>query len=508
MNILIIDDEKIVREGLRKIVEEKADDFTVVGEAPDGTDALELIGILKPHICIVDIRMRHMNGIDFIRKVRERNEKTRFIVLSGYEEFEYARDLISIGCSAYLTKPVKHQELIRWLLQLKDEILAEREKEQRIKVLEHTSTKMLDFQRDLFMRSLMQQGISEESQSMLSKYGVQWLLDSISTAVISAECSIQQMLEAMQFVAVEKGFEQFICQELRNYEYCIIMSSAYPVYEIITACCQRLFESNHIQAVAGLYEKAVDVPLAISNAEHVMRSGFSNRATTVHRFDDLPKKPYKDYEEQEIKIKKACLDENGEELFACVKELLADMQKEQIHMNVCMVLIGRLYLAVRTKLNKTNYAFIIDQIPSYITFEDKINSFRTFEDMRDYVLSIVQEIASILSADSEQASTRIIRKAKYFIKENYERDISLTDIAESVGLNPSYFSVLFKMGTGKTYMNYLTDYRIDKAKDFLLNSTLRVYEIGALVGYADPKYFNRVFRQITGVTPGEFREKQ
>lgn len=506
MKVLIVDDEKIVRAGLRKIIEQRAKGFSVIGEAQDGIDALTLVRLYQPDICIVDIRMRHMDGIEFIRRVRQEDSKAHFVVLSGYAEFEYARDLMSIGCSAYLTKPVKHKELITVLNQLKEKILAEAEKAQKIKVYEDLTLKIVDMERDLLVKRILTEGRTSELDSALENHQLLWLREEVTVAAVTSLAPFNDFVSLVDQIFSRSEVEHYICYRYTTSEYYIIMPATYPAFDVLNACCKEI--SNHLgcEVIAGLEEKVSNLERGLDKAKTIMKSSFPSKQAEVFRASDLPNKPSKDYELVEQRIKTACLNGDPKELSQGIAQLLSDLQNHQTHINVFLLLIGRLYHSVRTKLNQTRYSFIVEQIPTYLAFENQLKSCRQFVEMKEYVQATFDEIASLLSTDVDGSSSSTIRKAQRYIEENFSRDISLSDIAENVGLTPNYLSTLFKTGTGKTYVNYLTELRIERAKVLLVDSSLKVYEVGSMVGYSDPKYFNRVFRQVTGMTPREFRE--
>lgn len=124
IRVMIVDDERIIRLGLRKIIESSCPGVEVVAQAEDGEEALALTRQFRPDLCIADVRMPRMNGIEYVAKLRELGFQTRVVILSGYAEFSYAQQAIAQGCSGYLLKPVKHEELIELLGQLEAEITA------------------------------------------------------------------------------------------------------------------------------------------------------------------------------------------------------------------------------------------------------------------------------------------------------------------------------------------------------------------------------------------------
>ncbi|MBQ6481003.1 MAG: response regulator [Anaerolineaceae bacterium] len=375
MNILIVDDEKLIREGLKKIIQEKAPGFSVIGEACNGVEALQLTEILNPQICIVDIRMRRMDGIEFIRNVRNTNSRIRFIVLSGYEDFEYARELMPLGCTAYLTKPVKHEELLFFLKQCAEDIKKDIQNEQLKNVL-----------------------------------------------VGSLAGTLKQ---------------------------------------------QQIFRFSETDSISEI---------------------------------DLP------HLRQEDRILDACINGNSKELSAAVDQLLKELQEENASLHICVVQLNRLYPLIIKKLNSQAFSFILERIPPVAAFESKLRSASGLEEVRQYTQSLFDEIAYAMDQGKKGSERNVITRAKQYISENYSKSISLVDIAEHVGLNASYFSQLFKTETGQTYMKYLTNYRIEKAKELLKDPTLKIFEVGEMVGYSDPQYFNRIFRQVVNSTPREYRD--
>lgn len=506
MKLMIVDDEQIVRTGLKRIVTEEAPFFSEIYLAEDGEDALRLMETWIPDICVVDIRMRHMSGIDLIRQAQKKYSGIRFIVLSGYADFQYAQELMGLGCRKYLTKPVNHEELVGILCELRTEIAEERRNIEHLNEMESVSQENVSLKRERFLKHVFQNPAHPQSAEEFTQYGLAWLLQPFGAIVIGAECAPGIIIGALTDILSQERETEYCMQELTATEVLLLLRTT-DISGIAERCCSGIRKITDAPFSVGTCSSIQDVHNAIVSAEIAMQSCFSEPERHLRSFEDTAVVPYRDFLQHENRIRDALFG-GGSGLADGVDEMLQALSDEQVRSNICSVLICRMYLSVRTDLNNAGYEELLEQIPTYRSFETRMRNFHAFESMSSYVRSVFREIGRCIAANQDNDCRRLIQKAIRYINKNYARDISLSNIADYCSMNPSYFSQLFKSETGTTYMSYLTNTRIERAKHLLLSTPLKVYLVGQQVGYPDSKYFNRIFRQITGVTPNEFREQR
>lgn len=506
MRIFLLDDEQIVRNGLRRIIENQDAMFEVVGEAQDGPEALHLLPLLEPDVCIVDICMHHMSGIEFIRRAKEIVPAARYIVLSGYAEFQYARELMEIGCKTYLTKPINHEELFLTLYKLNDEInLAKDERRQRM-AMEEKLQSVQYLQREQLLRRMIVAGIREEDVPLLTECDLAWLLDSFSLAIIETSRSAWDLESVLNASADRIRESAFIVCSANELAY-LAHADRDEMEQTILYYCSEILEKIREKPVCGICLHETCLQTAIDRAREAVRKGFTDREQIIHYYHPAVVLPNTDFSQYENQILSWLAAYRGDELGKCVRDMLVSVEREQLHASVCAMILRHLYFIVRVKLSEMQCDDILERIPPYGSFAKMTDGFHSLDGMSAYVLAIFDEIAKRLGLDVNADGHWIVLQAKRYIENNYMREISLGDVARHVSLNPSYLSSIFKQKTGSTYSSYLTQVRMEHAKELLLNTNMKVYDIGKRVGYPDSKYFYRIFRQHAGATPGYFRDE-
>jgi two-component system response regulator YesN len=504
MKILIIDDEFIVRMGLEKLIQDRLPWVSEIRQASDGTEALELLAAFRPDICIVDICMRQMGGIEFISAVRNLNYDIQYIVISGYSNFSYAQQLMELGCRKYLVKPVNHEALLTCMESLKDEILAARKQRDKLNEVEANKNEILRFRQEKLIEKLLGGIVLSSAGEALAEAELQWLLKPYQVIVLGADCETDHLLNALNCF-----MESLSCKHLVGRydagEAFVLLAQIPGAQAFAESLRASLALRLTMPCVAGMSRGEDNLNEALSNSRSAMQCAFSDHCEKLQVHGAYQAGAHFDADFHELQLR-ASIESSSESVSAAVDEMLESLNKARLSSRACSSYVSRMYLLAYTALVDVKHADFVTILPSVMAFETSLNGYHTFNRMQDYVKEIFSCISSLIARSSNAGEKRVIHDSKRFIEENYSRDISLGDIADYLKMNPSYFSYLFKQETGQTYINYLINLRIEKAKSLLLNSPLKIYQIGETVGYSDPKYFNRIFHQVTGLTPGAFRD--
>lgn len=509
--ILVVDDEELIVNGIKSMIERM--NHPLIGEvyiACDSYEAEELLEERQPDIVVTDIRMPDKSGLELIRDASEQYQDVRFIILSGYEDFQYAKQAFKLGVLDYLLKPASFEELKNVL-------------EKVIKVLESEKTVQMERIRNdreyrrLMVESRLNKLLSTGSLSVagvvsiLDELGIQFIHPYFFTAIFSfpEEFQEEKVLEdAKQFFPSTEGLEVFIFFNYHNELVLILNVSADMVrrhpLQLIRAWAAQLRQTADGEFFGALSETGTgteSIPMLYKQAEKAL----------AYR---ILHEPYEiiDYTDKSMKAGKLGL--TGLKL----NEFAANVK----HLNITEIsqyldcLFSRENLKDRTidairRLYKSVALTISDasvergDIETDDIFRD-FYSFKSLPDIRIYLKSKACNIQKMIRESGVDRS--VVDLAKKMILENYSRDINMAVVANSVAMSYNYFSKLFKDEAGMNFSEYLSMVRMKEAKRLLDDPSNRIGEVSASVGYDIPKHFTRAFKGYYGISPKDYRENR
>ncbi|WP_343084444.1 response regulator [Blautia producta] len=523
IKVFLIDDERKIIALIERLVDWENLGLEVVGSANSGKKGLDSIIELKPDIVITDIRMPGIDGLEMIRCVRDMGLNVHFILISGHKHFEYAQSAIKYGVENYLLKPVNKQELVDNLVNVRDKILNEKDMmleqvsmQSKVRI---ASGKM----RKQFMSKIVNRErlnfdtwteLNQEYMLNLEKGNCQIVVAKADIKrsmekeqVTIANHKICNMLQnELQKVCIEqegiihKGFMVFFVnyrnvdlkaelskileeQLFRFDEYCDITIGLSQMYDETVKDFDVLFQQS-IESVRNRMFAGVNKVI-----EYVLPLEGDGVLFSSSDLDNL-KKMIEIRDRDKIQTWLLQFLFRIREIHPGSKQLFREM--------------GRIYELVRMSFyeHDTKFQFPIEKEQ----FEDMLNDVKSTGEIQETLKTFIWEVLDEYEAGVEHAEKRVMRTAKEYIAEHYAENISLETIAKEIFMNPVYFSVLFKKEEDINFSDYLTNYRIEKAKEFLKEEKYSVYEVGDLVGYKNPRYFSRVFQKIVGIKPSDFRK--
>ena len=516
--VLIVDDEKLIRLGVKTMIERKAKDCYEIYLCSNGLEALETVRKEKIDIIISDIRMPEMDGLEFIKSLKNLEYKPAIMILSGYDDFNYAVDAMRAGAQNYLLKPVKRDELYESLDKIEKKLV---ESELAEGLSEQDNVRMDDYITAELKNIFLRTDISEEEiESIGKKLKIDLLNDDYYIGLLIKEENnksdawpnmqldvineINSMLSRYASDLQPNSFKIFPC----GYALAII-SLDYKVFESMRQ--MHLTDSNfrfHI----GLSSKVNGVKslkIALDEAEEALkyRIFLNPHGNTLIKYQDIQNK-VKEYRIDLEKIEKLH-NMLGTDREREIEHLLEEVFSETKFKNFSVSyleetnsVINKLILnEVETKI----FQYEDDIIKRFERFKDiyNFNSIKNYcQELKGFVIYINEYIKTMKEIYGNRDK---VDKAIEFINNNYYKDINLATVSNEVSLNYSYFSQIFKEQTGENFVSYLKKVRINKAKEVLRNDEIKVYEVGKMVGYDDSKQFAKHFRSVTGISPIEYK---
>lgn len=532
IKVVIADDEDKICQLIYKLVDWNSLDMDVVGIAHNGLEALELVKIHIPDIVITDIRMPGYNGLEFIEKVKEINFLIDFIIISGYQHFEYAQKAIKFGVSDYLLKPIKKDELHNTLVRMRDNFLLRAEQisnEEKMKI--NLKNNIVKLRAEFFSGVLFQRRkIKEYSMDTINlEYKYNFKEGLFQVVAIKIDGIDKYYFSNIKFL--QEKIYQIIEYNLN--EYCYDFESLFEnnICYIILNFCEENKKQVRKQAKCILAEILLqkdilgDVECTIGlgiTEEDIQNINISLR-TAIYAYEQRLVFGTNRVIENDFS-KETCISDSSD-FFEFNKKFNSALDRLNVNDTTMAIYFlkekikkgphtsGHEILQITKEIcniylfNMRNNKIILDKSNSFFEdFSSGVNNYGSINKLFDYLnLKIISSLEKVIE-DKKQMDTKPIREAKQYMQDNFKSSISLDEVSHRVGFNASYFSVLFKKDTGYTFLEYLSEIRMNKAKDLLKETNYSIANICREVGYSDVKYFTKVFTKYTGLRPNAYRK--
>lgn len=534
LKLLIVDDEVLVRMGIRTTIDWDAHGFEIVGDAADGQKALEIARQTHPDVVLTDIRMPKMDGLRLIKALKDELPWTKTVVLSCYDDFEYVREALRLGALDYIPKlSMQQDDLIKIMENVKKIIDEEKAKRyQSMKLQWQVNANLYDL-RSKFFNDIIDGSIS----------AVTWLPEGLSVlelrlgnAPYIAVCmriddyhSVQKqnvmgderllrfsMINIADEIVGNSGLKADVFHR-KDDEFGIVASfDTNNAPDKVDSLCSELLRTFKLYL-------DISVSFGVSQAfDHLakLRENYLCAAEAVNfrwyigkgsinHCNDIPTYVNKCYYDAECEkeLKDALASGRMDDAKAIVMRILNSMATDK---NIAP------YKALRECADVIHtfasiakqYGGNLDEIKdeNQNVLYDTMGYCDTLEDLKKWFGDFVTHYAEYLNRLKIQRYGREVSKALDYINQHYMGDIRLADIANYVGMNEAYFSSLFKKETGSNLTDYINAVRIEKAKAYLRVSDISIYEVADKVGYANVSYFSKVFKQLAGMSPAEYKK--
>lgn len=525
--IMLADDEGIVIDSLKFIIEKEFGDNCLVEFAKTGRSVIELAENFRPDIAIMDIQMPGINGIDAMKEIRKNNSNVIFIVMSAYDKFDYAQEAIKLGVLEYITKPMERTRIVKILKDAMGIIDRDREKRSNdLLIKEKLETVVPIIESGLIYNILLQEHFAEDIENYKTILGIDKNYAYMIAVVSGDEQQGNHMTNAVgSSVKMQKHYQE-VRESLKEYFNCIVGTVMSNKIAVLVPCENSEMEYNErIELIEKARElvrrmrKKLDISfrIGIGGAKEFKDMGESYSEAlnalimttgSVAHADDLPigcsyagdypihleKRLFEEVEKGELNNAIA----TAREFF----DWMADNNPDSL-MEIRIKILEFVLWAEHLAYEKGGMTYRFNSRTDYLP---EIMGMTECSQMKNwFVAKITVACQNILSKRAEKSNS-IIEMAKEYIKNNYGKDLSLDEVSRAVNISPYYFSKIFKDGTGENFIEYLTNIRIDRAKELLETSDYSMKEICSMIGYSDPNYFSRSFKKNVGVTPTEYKE--
>lgn len=537
LSILVVDDEEIIRNGICRKINKLLPDIKLIYKAENANDAIEIIQKYHPQVVITDIRMPEVDGLQFIATAKKIVPELKFIIISGFQDFKYAREALKLGVEDYLLKPIENKQLQDIMVKLKDKLEEEFIKKSLLTELESKFNSNLWLLKNKYLTDLIYADrtsdinqILEDLNSInlmfsnknnyliftiglfklninsyinrfdiyLEKYGVINMAEEVFSSlgnVIAFE-NIKQENQIVVIICSDHNLstDDFninrVCKKLINYIYDILKLSS--TIGISNNFDNLISVSYHYMESYSAYMHKI----VIGNDKVINISSVPSPNKITIFIPD------------EVKLLLINYLEEGSSKRAT--DTILNFFKSIDPLNLSYVNIKRIYIELIilfTKTVKESGGTFETIFTEDITSEKFIQQYNSLEVLLKWINKCVEIVCAYIINLKKSNGKKVIDKIIHFINNNYYSDINLNDLAAKYFLNSNYLCQLFKSEIGENFTDYLTQIRIEKAKELLINTELKSYKIAELVGYNNSRYFSEVFQKIVGSTPTNYRQK-
>lgn len=532
--VLLVDDEALIREAISENIRWEELGFELVGSCENGRDAMKLICETPPDLLLTDICMPYVDGIELARFVCEKYPDTKTVIISGYDEFEYAKQAVRYQVMEYILKPVTPAELTGVLQKAREKLDAEQDRSRTMKKLKGAYLSNRPLLRGRFLNSLLRGNERPESLGeKLKELDISLPGSFYNTAIVEGDdlspflsqyaglrdelalfsiCNItQELIEQKQAGVVFQGMD----------ERTIIIFFGNTKEELENRLEQMLNEVQRVIKKLLLIETTIGVGKVVSDISRLYQS--YEKAQSVMELKFLMGGNQILYsEKKELHTGTMSLDVpqwagrvvmavktgNEAEIEQTIREFAQEIRESYIRRNRSIIYMQNLLLTVVNTVNLT------EEKENLIVGEEKelmnrIYSYEHLTDMATDVISICCKISRLLNEQKDSYGKKQALRALEYIEKNYMKsDVNLNSVCSYLAMSTSYFSTLFKSYTGETFIEALTKKRMEKAKELLENTSMKSYEVAGEVGFGDPHYFSIAFKKATGKTPTEYAKEK
>lgn len=497
ITILIVDDEKLERSGIKFLLKRESEDLEIL-EAENGKAALGILNSKKVDILFSDIKMPYMNGLELAEKARELDPEMEFVIFSGYNDFTYARDAMRYGVVDYVLKPVNPDEFHKTFERVVRKIRERSEQEQR-RLLEENDLKKY------FLLNYLYTGNEEELYKLEQIGQGEW--DGYTRMVLAG--STDNFFEAEEEPIIagvkDKVGRNFFYLNLNSNESLFLFSEKYADYEHLANQMYQFFH-QHCDAecyfvVSEPVEGVCKMPEQLQKMEELMEEQFYQPKQHVfqvgHKPEEGSSEAIRDAEILEnisgdIKYKdmfRLWQDFRMLEQRYCTEKQFSEMYVKFVFSGIVKEIFQAMPSVGERELSRT---------------VDRLYRCRTIREVLDITEKCIKELEEGL-AEKDQGFRREVAQVKSYISHNYNENLSVERLASQVYLSAGYLSAVFKEETGMNLNRFIREVRMNKAKEMLTDTNMKITQIAKAVGFSNTSYFCRSFREFFGNSPESCR---
>lgn len=530
LKVFLAEDEFIIREGIKNNIDWQAHGYEFCGEASDGELAFPLIQKTRPDILITDIKMPFVDGLALSRLVKKELPETEIIILSGYEEFDYAKEAIQIGVARYLLKPINGETLLQEIDSVAEIILGkQKEKEIREKYQKEMEENSLRDQMDLFQHLVTGDCSMEELLSVADKLDLKIMApwysivllkiqsmkhdyEEYSGSIVVVDERIAKLAEPEHVLVFDRALEgRAFLFKADSEEELLAYQKEYlgDVKEVLSGYANL----RYFGGIGTPVNRLREIPASFEDASHAFAHRYLVAESCILDSSLLMQEGAAEHEDFRIsavnpeQIDRAKMQEflrtgDLDEVVYFVDEFFGKLDGGAMKSRI-----------FRQYITMDAYFSIVDFLKGLGLQKDEIEApdqdssiLQDEKSAMDYIVRIMNKALVLREKKASSRYEDVVNEVIHYIEDNYaQEELSLNLLASHVNFSPNHLSMIFSQQTGQTLIRYLTDYRMNRAKELLRCSSKKSSVISMEVGYKDPHYFSYLFKKTQGMTPTQYR---
>ena len=530
LKVFLAEDEFIIREGIKNNIDWQAHGYEFCGEASDGELAFPLIQKTRPDILITDIKMPFVDGLALSRLVKKELPETEIIILSGYEEFDYAKEAIQIGVARYLLKPINGETLLQEIDSVAEIILGkQKEKEIREKYQKEMEENSLRDQMDLFQHLVTGDCSMEELLSVADKLDLKIMApwysivllkiqsmkhdyEEYSGSIVVVDERIAKLAEPEHVLVFDRALEgRAFLFKADSEEELLAYQKEYlgDVKEVLSGYANL----RYFGGIGTPVNRLREIPASFEDASHAFAHRYLVAESCILDSSLLMQEGAAEHEDFRIsavnpeQIDRAKMQEflrtgDLDEVIYFVDEFFGKLDGGAMKSRI-----------FRQYITMDAYFSIVDFLKGLGLQKDEIEApdqdssiLQDEKSAMDYIVRIMEKALVLREKKASSRYEDVVSEVIHYIEDNYaQEELSLNLLASHVNFSPNHLSMIFSQQTGQTLIRYLTDYRMNRAKELLRCSSKKSSVISMEVGYKDPHYFSYLFKKTQGMTPTQYR---
>ena len=530
LKVFLAEDEFIIREGIKNNIDWQAHGYEFCGEASDGELAFPLIQKTRPDILITDIKMPFVDGLALSRLVKKELPETEIIILSGYEEFDYAKEAIQIGVARYLLKPINGETLLQEIDSVAEIILGkQKEKEIREKYQKEMEENSLRDQMDLFQHLVTGDCSMEELLSVADKLDLKIMApwysivllkiqsmkhdyEEYSGSIVVVDERIAKLAEPEHVLIFDRALEgRAFLFKADSEDELLAYQKEYlgDVKEVLSS----YMNLRYFGGIGTPVNRLREIPASFEDASHAFAHRYLVAESCILDSSLLMQEGAAEHEDFRIsavnpeQIDRAKMQEflrtgDLDEVVYFVDEFFGKLDGGAMKSRI-----------FRQYITMDAYFSIVDFLKGLGLQKDEIEApdqdssiLQDEKSAMDYIVRIMNKALVLREKKASSRYEDVVSEVIHYIEDNYaQEELSLNLLASHVNFSPNHLSMIFSQQTGQTLIRYLTDYRMNRAKELLRCSSKKSSVISMEVGYKDPHYFSYLFKKTQGMTPTQYR---
>ncbi|MCR5639728.1 MAG: response regulator [Lachnospiraceae bacterium] len=492
--LLIVEDEKLIRQGIHVMAKRSEVPIDQIIECANGEEALQILERQPVDVMFTDIRMQHMDGLELVHRVHQMPHPPLMVAISGYDDFSYAVEMLRNGVREYLLKPVEREKIRDILMKLEEELSKSKETMEADKRLSVYQLKALLRDKELSAkeREIL---VKKNAPFFLSNayclclFGTRVLLeDDFVTTVDGDGAQLQEVFlgdleEGQLLILPAERVDVLLNTSL--YDVCVGVSDVHQgLEEIDVAFGEAKSARDRAFATGSSFRYGTPLASKVPQAMHEKAAALLSADNRTKRIQVLGA----GHTDEVIRLWSAVFRATAD-LHLSVEDFTYEMQRS----------FGEISGIYKETVERGDEE-MIRQCMNPVGFD-------CLQEYQDLMMDWLVDISQRLGARMEDGGvTQKLLAAEQYIKENYSSDLNMAVVSNYVSMNYSFFSYSFKQRTGQSFVNYLKMIRMNEAKKLLTETDMKIMEISACVGYENEKHFMKTFKALMGVSPGEFRK--